>query len=231
MGPANGWFTFSLFLYSHIQYSIISFILFMSPGMSPWKLLGKWHSAPKLNETVVQTVLGSIRFYIIKVTNIPSPSKKSKLSLHHCEMWFEQYFPGNDMMTVCCLIENEKVLYRLAFKFIIRQWDWWLRARKKMKQPKIVSQSVLITNLNSHLHSSSTWELYCTLRINLHMLFLLSHTTNNVLGVHFNAMYYHAAWNSVFCQYTFQRVCARMCACSCLLFPSLFLLEQGGLLP
>lgn len=70
---------------------------------------------------------------------------------------------------------------------------------EKMKQPKIMSQSVLITNPNSHLHSSYTLELHRMLRINLHMLFLLSNTTNNVLGVHFNALYYHTTWNAVFC--------------------------------
>lgn len=70
---------------------------------------------------------------------------------------------------------------------------------EKMKQPKIMSQSVLITNLNSHLHSSYTWELHCMLRINLHMLFLLSHTSNNVLGEHYNTLHYHTAWNAVFC--------------------------------
>lgn len=97
-------------------------------------------------------------FEVTKVTNISSSFRKGNLSPHHCEMWSELYFPGNDMMTGGYVIENEKVLYRLAFKFIIRQWDWWLRVRKKWNNQRSrlsqCSQHTWIPICTAHIHAN-----------------------------------------------------------------------------
>lgn len=119
LGPANGWFTlYLLFMaayYTATPHSLglqLPLRAWWAHSLLPWRWNSpdKWHNAPKLCETVMQTVLESSNFYVIKVTNISSSCRKSYLSPRHCEMWFELYFPGNDMMTGGYVIENEKVL-------------------------------------------------------------------------------------------------------------------------
>lgn len=163
----------------------------------PWRQkLGKWHSAPKLNETVMWTVLKSINFKLLRWQFFPPPPEKA---ISH-------------LMTAGCdsnCISLEMTWWQEGMRWRLKRYYTDSHSNsvsdsetddlelEKMKQPKIMSQSVLITNVNSHLHSSYTWELHCMLRINLQMLFLLSHTKNIVLGVHFNALYYLTAWNAV----------------------------------